>query len=199
MKKLWTIFNSSFIIWCLSYYIVDHGARVFAQKQQELLEQIQKSTIENRLNNEISYRVSEALIVVELREKQNNKSPTIYGEACSYLNNNVLSPQGLVDLSRYLYNFSISVEYQTRRFDSLIFELKMISGNQRDREKLNKAQEIYKSLEHLSDTYVLDKSNNNQGNEAVDSTKAKLISLKKLFPEILSEKASKKKQVHAPP
>jgi hypothetical protein len=172
-EKIWGFLNSSFTLWFFSSVVIAGLTTFFAGKQNELSEVLKKSSIENRLNNEISYRISEALITINLKMASSD-AQGIYEIAYSYLNNRVKDESGNVDLSKY--NFSLCPEYQTRTFDSLIFELGTLIDKAQVL-KLQKALQTYKSLEHLVDTANSEKIYNN---EDINIAVAKLDSLQNI-------------------
>ena len=149
----WSVLNSSFALWFLSSVVVSGLTAAVALYQKRHSAQKQRINLQTRLTTEISYRINNSLVAIRLDVKRVNAGNLyaqgwIYDEALSYLNNRVYSEKQLLD-------FSIHQDYKTRRFLSLVFELRSTVGAAL-LPALREAQNAYAAIEALADDAAIE-------------------------------------------
>jgi hypothetical protein len=124
-QRLGSWVNSSFGLWVLSSVVLTGLTTAFTYYQSWRSDRMRKEEIEQRLDIEISNRMSSALArlrIVQHDIGQGTFSPPadIYGDVVFYLDNFfIYNPSNPQDLSIY-------PEYQKRNFRSLVFELSTV-------------------------------------------------------------------------
>lgn len=157
----WSVLNSSFALWFLSSVVISGLTAAVAVSQKRHADKKQKQDLQTRLATEISYRIDNGLVAMHLDNKRVAagsvySQDVIYNEALAYLNNTIVTGSQQLD-------FSIYQDYKTRRFLSLLFELRG-SVDSAQLALLKDANQAYAALEALADdsaiqNLVADKTN----------------------------------------
>jgi hypothetical protein len=122
-KRIWSVINSAFFLWCLSSVVVAGLTAAVATHQKSRDEQTRNAEQRKRITIEISNRVSEAIEAMDVDRAriamhQSFHASWIYNEVVSYLDNFFRTdPSNPRDFSTY-------PEYRARTFRSLISELR---------------------------------------------------------------------------
>ncbi|MGH8427839.1 MAG: hypothetical protein ACRES7_07650 [Gammaproteobacteria bacterium] len=122
-QRLGAWLNSAFALWLLSSILLTGLTAAYTAYQNHHAEQLRRAETEQRLDTEISGRMSDALAALQdFKSQLQNGTWTqglsdTYGLVPNYLDNNACCPR--VDLSTY-------PEYRSRNFRSLLFELSAV-------------------------------------------------------------------------
>ncbi|HTA19256.1 MAG TPA: hypothetical protein VK989_08185 [Polyangia bacterium] len=121
-KRVWTVLNSAFCLWCLSSVVVASLTAAIAAHQKTHEEQTKAIDLRKRLATEITGRIAEAREGLMVDGKRvDSQVPLsrqwLYSSVAAYLNNSFIAAR---DDS---HDFSIYPELRSRPFRSLLTEL----------------------------------------------------------------------------
>ncbi len=119
--RLWSMLNSSFVLWFLSSVVIAGVTTTFAAYQSSRDKKLAETERERRLDLEISNRIYSALKGLtfdRVRAEQGEpfSRADSYSNAQSYLDNSWITTSGHQD-------FSVFPEFKSRTFRSLVIEL----------------------------------------------------------------------------
>ena len=150
--KLWKLLNSSFALWFLSSVVLASLTWAFTEYQRYVTEENAKAELKQRISTEITFRIANGIIqnnldTERLKSGEQFSPYSAFLSEFNYLNNDVydrsVTPPFQIDYS--VYN-----EYKTRKFRSLLAEIRS-AVEKGDTKYLHDADQNYLKLENLVD------------------------------------------------
>ena len=146
-EKLWSLLNSSFVLWFLSSIVVTALTASYGVYQRARDDEVRRLELQRRLDTEISGRIAAAVIGLRINRERIRRgdgieADDVYVLVVSYLDNFFVSQ---ADNPR---DFSVYPEYRRRTFRSLLHELSRITVNS-ELDDLHEAAKAYDRISEL--------------------------------------------------
>jgi replicative superfamily II helicase len=148
-NRLWSLLNSSFVLWLLSSVVVAGITAAYTRYQNSYSKERERTERVRKLDSEIENRIAQAMarMWVDLQGAKHGArytSVAIYTNAARYLNNDFARD------ATSTADFSIYPEFRTRTLRSLVTELRTLVG-EAERSALDRVLVNYEQLADWAD------------------------------------------------